>query len=63
MLIGGLDIGTTGCKLTVCSQNGEFVYNSYKEYDVQRVNGEHEIDANITFPAVLECIKDTTKKV
>ena len=62
MLIGGLDVGTTGCKLTVYSEKGEFVHNSYKEYDVQRVNGEHEIDANIIFPAVLECIKDTTKK-
>ncbi len=62
MLIGGLDVGTTGCKLTVYSEKGEFVYNSYKEYDVSRVNGEHEIDANIIFPAVLECIKDATQK-
>ena len=62
MLIGGLDVGTTGCKLTVYDKSGNFVYNSYKEYDVSRANGEHEIDANIIFPAVLDCIKDVTPK-
>ena len=45
MFIGGLDVGTTGCKLTVYDDKGNFIYNSYKEYDVIRKNGEHEIDA------------------
>ena len=36
MIIGGLDVGTTGCKLTVYDEKGNFIYNSYKEYEVSR---------------------------
>ena len=43
MLIGGLDVGTTGCKLTIYNNNGEFIHNEYIEYEVKRQNGEHEI--------------------
>ena len=51
MLIGGLDVGTTGCKLTVYNSNGELVNNEYIEYEVKRVNGEHEIDAGASVEA------------
>ena len=34
MLIGGLDVGTTGCKLTIYNDNGEFIHNEYIEYMV-----------------------------
>ena len=59
MLIGGLDIGTTGCKLTVYNERGRYVSNAYTEYDVSRVNGEHEIDADMIFEAVCRVIKET----
>ena len=62
MYIGGLDVGTTGCKLTVCKENGDFVYNSYKEYEANRCGGEHEIDAENIFNAVCHVISDTAKK-
>lgn len=62
MLISGLDVGTTGCKLTVYNEKGNFVYNSYREYDVSRVNGEHEIDAENIFSAVCEVIRDVVSK-
>lgn len=62
MYIGGLDVGTTGCKLTVCKENGDFVYNSYKEYEANRYGGEHEIDAENIFNAVCHVISDTAKK-
>ena len=62
MLIGGLDVGTTGCKLTAYDHKGNFIYNSYKEYEVNRNSGEHEIDATVIFDAVCEVIKDTTKR-
>ena len=62
MYIGGLDVGTTGCKLTVCDEKGEFVYNSYKEYEANRCGGEHEIDAERIFDAVCEVIGDTAAK-
>ncbi|MBQ8510351.1 MAG: carbohydrate kinase [Clostridia bacterium] len=57
MLIGGLDIGTTGCKLSVYSDTGEFVSNTYKEYEVSRRNGEHEVDAAMIFDAVCDIIR------
>ena len=62
MLIGGLDVGTTGCKLTVYNDSGEFVYNSYIEYDVSRESGKHEIDANVIYSSVCKVIKDVYSK-
>ncbi len=56
--IGGLDIGTTGCKLSVYSDDGGFVYNKYVEYNVTRRGGEHEIDAEMIFDAVCRVIGD-----
>ena len=62
MIIGGLDVGTTGCKLTAYDDKGNFIYNSYKEYEVSRQSGEHEIDASVIFDAVCDVIKDTAQK-
>lgn len=58
MLIGGLDVGTTGCKLSVYDDKGNFVANSYKEYEVSRRSGAHEVDAAIIFDAVCEVIRN-----
>ena len=62
MYVGGLDVGTTGCKLSVYTELGEFVYNSYKEYDVSRKNGEHEIDGEAIFSAVCDVFADAAGK-
>ena len=59
MLLGGLDIGTTGCKLSVYDENGSFVCNSYQEYEIRRRGGEHEIDASTIFDAVCGVIENT----
>lgn len=61
MIIGGLDIGTTGCKLVVYNEEGEFLSRFYREYDASRVNGEHEIDAMTVLSAVYTVIKDTAR--
>lgn len=61
MIIGGLDVGTTGCKLTAYDDKGNFVYNSYREYEINRNRGEHEIDADVIFSAVCDVIRDTAK--
>ena len=61
MIIGGLDVGTTGCKLTAYDDKGNFIYNSYKEYEVSRQSGEHEIDASVIFDAVCDVIKETAQ--
>ena len=36
MKIAGLDIGTTGCKLTVFDENGKELGKAYRDYPVKR---------------------------
>lgn len=62
MLISGLDVGTTGCKLTVYDSDGKYLYNSYKEYNISRKSGEHELDAEMLIEAVYGVIKDVAEK-
>ncbi len=50
MKLSGLDIGTTGCKLTVFDENGNTLDKAYRDYPVRRDLGGHEIDAG----AILE---------
>ena len=52
MYIGGLDIGTSGCKIAVFDENGKFVKCEYTEYDVKRGGGLHEIDPEQIFACV-----------
>lgn len=52
MYIGGLDVGTTGCKLTVYNEYGELIQNFYREYEINRRFGKHEINAENIFDAV-----------
>ena len=62
MIIGGLDVGTTGCKLTAYDESGKYIYTSYREYEVSRHSGEHEIDASVIFDAVCHVISDVAGK-
>ena len=62
MYIGGLDVGTTGCKLTVYGSDGTFVCNTYEEYAVSRKRGAHEADANVIFGGILKVLAETYKK-
>lgn len=57
ILIGGLDIGTSGCKIALYDAEGQFVRDEYTEYDVSRRGGLHEIDAQVVFDAVKKVIK------
>lgn len=52
MKIAGLDIGTTGCKLTVFDENGKYLEKAYQDYPVKRTDGEHEIDAQAIMDSV-----------
>lgn len=60
MYIGGLDIGTTGCKLTVFDEQGKQVHKSYCDYPVKRMASAHEVDANAILAGVWKVITDTT---
>lgn len=62
MYIGGIDVGTTGCKLTICNDKGEFIQNFYREYEIIRVDGSQEINAADIFNAVCHMIKEGAKE-
>ena len=52
MLIGGLDIGTSGCKITVYNEKGDFIEKQYREYASKHAQDVHEIDAEAIYQAV-----------
>ena len=62
MKIAGLDIGTTGCKLTVFDESGSELGKSYRDYPVQRNAGGHEIDAGALTEGVFAVISEMAKK-
>ena len=58
MYLGGLDIGTTGCKISVFSTDGKLFKVYYREYNVTRQSGQHEIDFSIIKDGVLAILKE-----
>ena len=56
MKIGGLDIGTTGCKLTVFDEQGTYLGKAYRDYPVRRAVGGHEIDVSAIMDGVYAVI-------
>ena len=60
MKIGGLDIGTTGCKLTVFDENGDQLGKAYRDYPVRRAVSGHEIDISTMMESVYAVIGEMT---
>lgn len=58
MKIAGLDIGTTGCKLTVFDETGAELGKAYRDYPVRRAVGGHEMDASALLDGVYEVIRE-----
>ena len=58
MKTAGLDIGTTGCKLTVFDENGRYMGKAYRDYPVRRNRGEHEVDARSILDMVWQVIRE-----
>jgi xylulokinase len=63
MAIGGLDIGSSGAKITVMNQDGKLLYSSYQEYPVTRNVGPHEIDAEEIWKVVKDLLKNAAVEV
>ncbi len=63
MKIGGLDIGTTGCKLTVFDENGNCLGKAYRDYPVRRKTGGHEIDISTMMDSVYAVLTEMAAKV
>lgn len=61
MKIAGLDIGTTGCKLTVFDEEGKYTDKAYRDYPVHR-GSVHEIDAGRIADAVFAVIGEMAAK-
>lgn len=62
MKLAGLDIGTTGCKLTVFSVEGECLGRAYRDYPVHRKISGHEVDGESIIEAVYEVIEEIASK-
>ncbi len=62
MLIGGLDIGTSGCKISLYGEDGSFFSDTYREYDVTRSGGRDEIDPRAIYAAVLSVLKSAAEE-
>lgn len=62
MYIAGLDVGTSGTKITVYGQEGRLLAGAYREYSATRKPGEHEIDFEEIFSAVCEVIAEVTAR-
>ena len=61
MYIGGLDIGTTGCKLTVFDKTGKQLKKSYCDYPHLNKTGTHEVDALAILDGVYTVINEISK--
>lgn len=59
--LAGLDIGTTGCKLTVFSADGSLLDAAYQDYPVFR-GSEHEIDASAILNGVFSVMKQISAR-
>lgn len=61
MIYGGLDIGTTGSKLTVFDDYAQ-KERFYLNYPSKRDNNGHEIDANIIYSTVIQLLEIAVQK-
>ena len=60
--VGGLDVGTTGAKIALFSAEGRALATYYKEYDVSRTAGHHEIDFAVVREGVLSLLKEAAEE-
>ncbi|MBQ9360614.1 MAG: carbohydrate kinase [Lachnospiraceae bacterium] len=58
MKIGGLDIGTTGCKLTVFDEKGKYLDKAYRDYPAMRGSMEQTLDVIALMDGVYGVIKE-----
>lgn len=62
MYLAGLDIGSTGCKLSVFQIDGTLSGSVYRDYPVQRSHSAHEVDAAAIWTAVRQLIGEGEKQ-
>ena len=57
MIAGGLDVGTTGCKIALYDEKCELLNTYYREYPAIHKNGRHEIDFSDVKSGVFSILK------
>lgn len=62
MYLAGLDIGTTGCKLSVFLENGSYLERFYRAYEAKRSRSAEEVDPGAILEAVKQVIAEAGKK-
>ncbi len=62
MVIGGIDVGTTGCKIALYDEKANLLDIFYNEYDAIHKNGQHEIDFSDVRSGVIKIIKLACEK-
>ncbi len=60
MNFAGLDIGTSGCKCSLFGLDGILIHEEYREYNNETKNSFYELDPNLIWKKVKECIKGCT---
>ena len=62
MLFMGIDVGSSGCKVSVVDETGILKCSSHQPYSFSYNGDFSEIDPNIVFNAVLDSIRDITSR-
>lgn len=62
MIIGGIDVGTTGCKIALYDEKATLLDTFYNEYDAVHKNGQHEIDFGDVKSGIIKIIKGAVAK-
>lgn len=58
MAYAGLDVGTSGCKITVFDLDGRKLFQASRKYREQGGNGHRELDAEIVASRVMEVLDE-----
>ena len=56
----GIDIGSSGCKVSVINEIGLVVYSSARRYSFTYSDRNSELDANMIYENVVDAIKEIT---
>ena len=62
MILGGLDVGTTGCKIVLYDETCTLQKTYYQEYPTLRQNGRHEISFEAVKAGILELLRCAAKE-
>lgn len=63
MAIAGIDIGTTGCKCTIYSIEGQLLTEAYREYQAIITEEEQVLDPSIVWQNTRAVLKETTRGI